>query len=86
MGLSEQQVVKLSTGPPLAMAFNARTQFWEFLHSWGGNWMWEMIERVEGTPSDISWIVEGLQNGSLLWVCGSQMVHTAERRLKIYAE
>jgi hypothetical protein len=35
-GFSAQQVIKLSIGPALATETNARTGFWEFLHSWGG--------------------------------------------------
>ncbi len=40
LGFSNQQVVKLSKGPALAQASGEIKNFWEFLHSWGGNWMW----------------------------------------------
>ena len=30
--------------------------------------MWEVIEPVKETPVDISWMVDGLKNGSLIWV------------------
>jgi hypothetical protein len=66
-GSFAQQVVKLSVGPPLAKESDTRTEFWELLYSWGGAWMWEVIE-VKGTPADISWILDGLKNGSLIWV------------------
>ncbi len=67
-GSFAQQVVKLSMGPPLAKESNARTEFLEFLYSWGGAWMWEVIKPVKGTLADISWIVDGLKNESLIWV------------------
>ena len=66
-GVSAQRVTKLSTGPALVAATDARTEFWEFLHGWGGTWMWEVIEPGKDTPADVSWIVEGLQEGSLIW-------------------
>jgi hypothetical protein len=67
-GSSAQQVVKLSVGP--SKKSNARMDFWEFLHSWGGAWMWEVIKPVKETLVDISWMVDGLKNGSLIWVTG----------------
>jgi hypothetical protein len=65
--LSVQQVTKLSIGPALLTETDACTGFWEFLHSWGGTWMWEVIKPGKDTPEDVSWIVYGLHNGSLIW-------------------
>jgi hypothetical protein len=66
-GVSVQQVIKLFIGPALATATDARTRFWEFLHSWGGTWMWEVIEPGKDTPKYVSWIVQGLRDRSLIW-------------------
>ena len=66
-GLAVRQVVKLSTGPALVTVADACTGFWEFLHSWGGTWLWEVIEPGKDTPADIHWIVDGLSNGTLIW-------------------
>ena len=66
-GISVQWVIKLSIGPTLATETDTHTGFWEFLHSWGGTWMWEVIEPGTDTPEDVSWIVDGLRNGSLIW-------------------
>ena len=66
-GPSIHRVVKLSTGPALATATDTSTGFWEFLHSWGGTWMWEVMEPGKDTPADIRWIVDGLRNGTLIW-------------------
>jgi hypothetical protein len=65
-GVSVQRVTKLSIGPALVTTTDTRTGFWEFLHSWGGTWMWEVIEPGKDTPIDVSWIVEGLQDRSLI--------------------
>jgi hypothetical protein len=66
-GVSVQWVTKLSIGPALVTATDARKGFWEFLHSWGGTWMWEVIEPGKDTLIDVSWILKGLQDGSLIW-------------------
>ncbi len=66
-GVSTQRVTKLSTGPVLVAATDSRTRFWEFLHGWGGTWMWEVIEPGKDTPVDVVWIAEGLREGSLIW-------------------
>jgi hypothetical protein len=42
--------------------------FWEFLYSWGGKWMWEGIEADKDSQYNISWVAEGLTNHSLVWV------------------
>jgi hypothetical protein len=55
-GLTVQRVVKLSKGPALAKSLNGRQDFWEFLYSWGGQWMWEGIEAGKGLPYDMSWV------------------------------
>ncbi len=41
ISLSDQQVVKLSEGPALAKVPDKTMDFWEYLYSWGGKWMWE---------------------------------------------
>jgi hypothetical protein len=66
-GVSAQRVTKLFTGPVLAAATDTRIGFWEFLHGWGGTWMWEVIEPGKDTLADVSWIVKGLQEGSRIW-------------------
>jgi hypothetical protein len=66
-----QRVVKLSEGPALAKASNKRLDFWEFLYSWGGEWMWEGIEACQGLPYDMIWVAEGMKNYTLIWVADS---------------
>ncbi len=67
-GPTVQRVVKLSKGPVLAKSLNGRQDFWEFLYSWGGQWMWEGIEASKGLPYDMSWVAEGMKNNTLLCV------------------
>ncbi len=52
LGLSNQQVVKLNKGPAFPQAPEAIQNFWEFLHSWGRNWMLEGIDDNQNTKSD----------------------------------
>ena len=66
-GLVTKKVVKLSTGLSLATAADAPMSFWDFLYSWGGTWMWKVIEPGTDTPADVQWMVDGLRNGSLIW-------------------
>jgi hypothetical protein len=42
--------------------------FWGFLCSWGGEWMWEGVEPGKDLPRDILQVADGLTNGSLIWV------------------
>jgi hypothetical protein len=37
-------VTKLNEGPELATSLNQPADFWEFLYSWGGEWMWEGLD------------------------------------------
>ena len=65
---SEATVTKQNEGPPLAAGPSITTYFWEYLRAWGGEWMWEGIEENQGTKHDLTWLVEGMSAGSLIWV------------------
>ena len=67
-GLDETHVYKLNVGPHLAQGPQQPSNFWEYLSNWGGEWMWEGIEDGQATKSDLSWLVQGMKSGSLLWV------------------
>ncbi len=68
LGLSNLQVVKLIEGPALAGVPEKITNFWDFLYSWGGTWMWEGIDDDQTTKRDVTWIAEGMRNNLLIWV------------------
>jgi hypothetical protein len=68
LGLSNQKVVKLSKRPALAEVPEEITNFWEFLYSWGGTWMWDGIDNAQTTEGDVTWIAEGMKNNLLIWV------------------
>ena len=53
-GLTIQLVTKLSEGLTLAKETEKEMDLWEFLHGWGGAWMWEGVEPGNGSPSDKS--------------------------------
>jgi hypothetical protein len=67
-GSISQWAVKFSEGLALAKASNKRLDFWEFLYSWGGKWMWEGIEASQGLPYDITCVAEGMKNYTLKWI------------------
>ena len=67
-GFSNQQVVKLNEGPAFPQDPEEISNFWKFLHSWEGNWMWEGIDNDQDKKSDMSWKAEGMTHNSLIWV------------------
>ncbi len=59
---------RLKEGPTMARVVNAPEGFWTTLDKWGGEWMWEGIEKEQPTYKDLGWLVEGMRANSLLWV------------------
>ncbi len=58
----------MSTGTPLARGPQQPSVFWEFLGSWGGEWMWEGVKDSQATKHDLLWLVHGMETNSLIWV------------------
>jgi hypothetical protein len=52
--LSNLQVIKLNKGPALAGVPEKIMNFWDFLYSWGGTWMWEGIDNDQTTKGDVT--------------------------------
>jgi hypothetical protein len=62
-------VNKLNEGVPLAKGPLLSTDFWEFLNTWGGTWMWEIIDESQQTKHNVKWLVEGMEeSNTLIWV------------------
>ena len=60
------QVRLLNTGTKFAVTERAAQQsLWEFLKSWGGEWMWE---HIEDPYEDTVWMAEALTNGTAVLV------------------
>ncbi len=59
-GSDEQQVYKLMVGPSLTRGPQQPSNFWDFLMSWGGKWMWEGTEDSQTTKHDLSWLIKGM--------------------------
>ena len=51
-------------GPCLCNARPPDQDFWTFLASWGGEWMWEV---VNGESDDLLWLAEALCQGTSIW-------------------
>jgi hypothetical protein len=64
--ISLTKVNKLQEGPSFADATKEYTIFWDFIQSWGGSWMWDDIDFVQGTTQDLKWVAEGMQNNTLV--------------------
>ena len=58
---------KLQDGPDLVNDPKEHTNFWDFIHSWGGSWMWDDIDFTQDTTQDLKWVAEGMQNNTLVW-------------------
>jgi hypothetical protein len=58
-------VVKLAAGPPLASSESEEFEdFWEFLRSFGGGWMWDHVE----LPLGLDAVVDAISAGSAAFV------------------
>ncbi len=58
-------ITRKEVGPALAIRPTQPTDFWYFLRTWGGHWMWE---EVVGDKEDLSWLVEAMRNGTAVLV------------------
>lgn len=52
-------------GPPLASCPSQPDEFWQYLRSWGGAWMWD---NVEEETQDLRWLADALSNGTAVLV------------------
>jgi hypothetical protein len=62
------RVNKLNEGTPFATEPLPPTDFWEFLNTWGGTWMWESTDDSQQSKHNLSWLVEGMKFNTLTWV------------------
>ena len=58
----------LSTGPSLATGPSQPTDFWKFLKSWGGMWMWDQFHLDDPSSADLTWLVTAIRNNTAVWV------------------
>ena len=63
--LTATSIRYLGFGPPLVSGPSRPADFWTFLRSWGGTWMWEGVEEEN---QDLRWLVEGIRNGTVIAV------------------
>ena len=68
VNFTNMNVNKLNKGDPLAKGPRLPTDFWEFLNTWGGTWMWESIDKSQQTKHNLTWLVEGMKSNTLIWV------------------
>jgi hypothetical protein len=60
------RVLKLQEEPSLVNPQNKHTNFWDFICSWGGSWMWEDIDFTQTTTQDLQWIAKLMKNNTLV--------------------
>ncbi len=65
--ISPTQVIKLCKGLQLFTPQTKGTEFWDFIRSWGGSWMWDNIDTAQETAKDLEWIANQMKNNSLVW-------------------
>ncbi len=70
-GLDDMHVNRMSTGPPLARGPQQPSDFWDFLRSWGGEWMWEGVKDSQPTKHDLSWPMADTRHGNKLTHLGN---------------
>ena len=64
--LSDTDIIRHSVGPSLAIPQVPSQDFWSYLLSLGGEWMWEHI--VESEKAEIEWLPEALRTGTAILV------------------
>ncbi len=62
------KVNKLNEGVPFAKEALLPTDFWEFLDTGGGTWMWESIDDSQQSKHNLLWLVKGMKLNTLTWV------------------
>jgi hypothetical protein len=70
-GVDDMHVNKMNTGPALARGPQQPSNFWEFLRSWGGERMWDRVKDSQATKHDLSWLIQGMEMNSPIWVTDS---------------
>ncbi len=68
VSFSNNNVNKLNKGDPLEKGTSLLTDFWNFLETWGGTWMWEGINESQPTKRDLTRLGEGMKSNTLVWV------------------
>ena len=58
-------IIRHEVGGELATSPTQPDNFWAFLRSWGGEWMWNSIEDEN---QDLTWLVDALRNNTALLV------------------
>ncbi len=58
---------KLHKGPLPPPTTEDSTPFWEFIDTWGGNWMWRNIDTGNKPKDNMQWVADGMTEGTLIW-------------------
>ncbi len=77
--LTNTTVNRLNEGAPLVKGPLLPTDFWDFLNTWGGMWMWEGINKKQLTKHKLTWLVDQTHS------YGSRTDRRIGRRQQIYA-
>ena len=62
---SDGTIARKECGPSFVICTLQPEDFWEFLRSWGGEWIWE---NVEDECQDLRWLADALVNGTAVLV------------------
>mmetsp|Transcript_5434 Transcript_5434/g.9896 ORF Transcript_5434/g.9896 Transcript_5434/m.9896 type:complete len:189 (+) Transcript_5434:419-985(+) len=65
---SSGDIILLPTGSPQTSGPYEPDDFWDYLHSWGGDWMWDCLHFDKDAKQDLTWLVEAITNDTAVWV------------------
>ena len=78
----DNKYLMLRTGPSLVTQGPSQPDnFWDFLSEWGGDWMWDNIFTDQYSTRDLTWLVEGMKAGSLIFIADGS--YNREKAAKI---
>jgi hypothetical protein len=67
-GVDDMHINKMNISPALARGPQQHSNYWEFLRSWGGKWVWDVVKDSQATEHNLSWLIQGMGANSLIWV------------------
>jgi len=62
------QIILGQVGSLMTAGPSQPQEFWDFLKSWVGTWMWEGIDKSATEATDLNWLGDAVTNNTAIWV------------------